>query len=714
MKVLDRSPRLVRFDGFQLDLRAGELRPDSGKTLRLSEQPFRILTMLLEHPGEVLTREEIRQELWPDNTIVEFEHSINAAMNRLRQALGDSGDHPRYIETLARRGYRWMVSVEWIEVGPASDVTPRRWWPWAAALLGALGLGGGILWFVHPAPRNPEPRLTVTPLTASPDPEFGPTFSPDGNQVAFAHHEKGQSESHIYVKLIGTGGAPLRITTGSAHDYSPAWSPDGRYIAFLRELSPEKLAVLLIPALGGPERKIAEVFQGASLTWSPDGNSLVISDHDSPKEPAGLFLLAIDTGEKRRLTSPPFPTLGDCCPSLSPDGRTLAFSRTVDVRTDLYLLAVSDGLKAVGEPKRIELGKLNGYAPIWTEDGREIVFLNSGLSRAELWRIDVSGSASRSAEPQRLGALGENAMRAAISRRGHRLAYTSWSEHSSIWRIAGPGGSKARDEKSSRSVNGDTPFIYSTRNDTSPEFSPDGKRIAFMSNRSGDLEIWICDSDGSNPVQLTSFRGPNTSTPRWSPDGGRIVFDSDAEGKQYDIWVINAGGGKPKRMTTDPANDGNPSWSRDGRWIYFDSFRTGEQQLWKMPEAGGDAIQVTRDGGYAPLESPDGKFIYYTKDLFGTSVWRFPVEGGQPTKVLENLSDYRNLVLTNKGIYFIPSQDRDSSIQFLDFATNHTKRVASFGKPFDAGLTLSPDGGWILYSQVEQVGSELRLVENFR
>ena len=262
-----------------------------------------------------------------------------------------------------------------------------------------------------------------------------------------------------------------------------------------------------------------------------------------------------------------------------------------------------------------------------------------------------------------------------------------------------------------------TPLSSTQREMTLLLSSPDGKKIAFVSNRSGDLEIWVCDSDGSNPVQLTSFRGPHVSTPRWSPDGGRIAFDSDAEGKQFDIWVINASGGKPKRMTTDPANDGNPSWSRDGRWIYFDSFRTGEQQLWKMPEAGGDAIQVTRDGGFAPLESPDGKFIYYTKDLFGASVWRLPVEGGQrPTKVLENLSDYRNLVLTNKGIYFIPSQDRDSSIrsiQFLDFATNHTKRVASFGKPFDAGLALSPDGGWILYSQVEQVGSELRLVENF-
>jgi Tol biopolymer transport system component len=238
---------------------------------------------------------------------------------------------------------------------------------------------------------------------------------------------------------------------------------------------------------------------------------------------------------------------------------------------------------------------------------------------------------------------------------------------------------------------------------------PDGKKIAFMSSRSGNWEIWVCDKDGSNALSLTSFGGPDVTNPRWSPDGERIAFDSDAEG-QYDIWVISANGGKPERMTTHPANDGNPSWSRDGRWIYFDSARTGEQQVWKIPDTGGDAIQVTRDGGFAPLESPDGKFIYYTKALEETSLWRLPVEGGQTTKVLENLSNLSNLVIVNEGIYFVPS---GLSIQFLNLATNQIRPVANFGKPLDS-LALSPDGRWILYTQVDKGGSELRLVENFR
>lgn len=218
-------------------------------------------------------------------------------------------------------------------------------------------------------------------------------------------------------------------------------------------------------------------------------------------------------------------------------------------------------------------------------------------------------------------------------------------------------------------------------------------------------------------MQLTSFGGPEVTNPRWSPDGERIAFDSNVAG-QFDVFVVAANGGKPPRMTSDPANDGNPSWSKDGRWIYFDSARTGEQQVWKMSANGGEAFQVTRDGGFGPVESPDGKLLYYAKALFETSLWRIPVEGGQATRVLESLSSHLNLEIVDGGIYFVPiSTAAGSSIQFLDFAANRIVPVASFERALNqeetSGLAVSPDGKWILYTQVDFRGSELMLVENF-
>jgi Tol biopolymer transport system component/DNA-binding winged helix-turn-helix (wHTH) protein len=718
------TSRFVRFGVFEVDLDKGEVRK-SGLKLRLRGQPFQVLSMLLEHPGEVVTREEFQQRLWTnDETFVDFEHGLNAVVNRLREVLGDSPENPRFIETVPRRGYRWMLPVDGMEdrSSPAAPHHRWRWFPLAIALLLGIGLSAGVLRLFLSSPKSSTPTLTSVPLTALPGYENDPSFSPDGNQVAFTRCDEGKSNSHIYLKLIGTSGPPLQLTNGPASDGNPVWSPDGRFIAFLRDLQ-GRSAVMLIPALGGPERKIAEVFcsvslPGPYLAWSPDGNSLVISDRDAPNEPPGLFLLGIDTGEKRRLTSPLPQERGDSCPAFSPDGRTLAFSRGVDVHAGLYLLGISDELKARGEAKRIALGNLSAIAPAWSEDGREIVFWHVGQEMG-LWRIAVSGSAGRSSEPQRLVALGENACCPAISRRGHRLAYSNAFAHSSIWRIASLGGPRARDEKSAGSINHATPFIFSTRYDLTPQFSPDGKRIAFISSRSGNSEIWVCDRDGSNPVQLTSFRGPMVTTPRWSPDSGRIAFDSDSEG-EFDIWVTRAGGGKPQRMTTDPANDGNPSWSRDGQWIYFDSVRTGEQQVWKIPTDGGEAIQLTWDGGWGPLESPDGKFIYYTKALGATSLWRLPAGGRQASKMLENLSNIQNLAILNEGIYFVPGQSTasGSSIQFLDLATNKIRTVANFGKPLSSGdfggLALSPDGRWILYTLFDQGGAELRLVENFR
>jgi Tol biopolymer transport system component len=600
------------------------------------------------------------------------------------------------------------------------------------ALLAVAAAGASALWFARWKAKAPELALTAVPLTTYPGLQQGATFSPDGNQVAFSWNGDKQDNFDIYVKLIGTAGPPLRLTSDPAPEFSPAWSPDGRFMAFLR-LGPQGTgAVLLIPALGGPERKlVTNMFvpplPGPYLEWSPDGKWLVVSEQASRRGPAALYLLSPETNEKKTLTFPPERSIGDTAPALSPDGRSLVFSRDEDTPVgELYLLALSAELKPVGEPQQLTIGNRGFGRPTWTPDGRGVVFSFGVLGEQGLWRMAAPRSAGQPAEPRRLASLGNNLTDPVISRHGRQLVFTHNLFHSNIWRMAvfvdrASGGLNSPGTLDSGSL-----LISSTRDDGSPQYSPDGTRIAFVSDRSGNDEIWVCGSDGSNSEQITSFAGPDVTTPRWSPDGERIAFDSNAAG-EYDIWVVGVNGGKPVRVTTHPANDGNPSWSRDGRWIYFDSRRTERQQVFKIPANGGEAIQVTQDGGFAPLESPDGKFLYYTKALEGTSVWRVPLDGGQPIKVLEGLSSYINLAIVASGMYFVPVRnlehnrltDKGDSIKFLDFRTGQIRLVANVAKPFNfnagtGGLAISPDGRWILYQQFDQAGSELMFVKDFR
>jgi len=605
---------------------------------------------------------------------------------------------------------------------PAPKQSYRRRLAWTVVLLVVAGMMVA-LWFARSGVKTPESLLTAVPLTTYPGFQTEPSFSPEGSQIAFSWDGPRQDNQDIYVKVVGTAGAPLRLTTDPARDYSPAWSPDGRFIAFLRRLSQEKSALLVIPALGGPERKVGEVsgrfreeeaVGGPFLAWAPESNSLVTCDRDSLTGPDALSLLSIETGEKRKLTFPSPQLFGDSSPAFSADGRTLAFIRSSDYGFgDLYLLPISKGLKPVGEPQRITFENQAASAA-WLEDGRGIVYSQFGLP---ISKINAPGSAGREGKPQALTLPYQNTLGLAASRRGGRLSYAHLIFHRNLWRLPAPllDVSHKANDVIKPGASG-APFIPSTRNDYMPQFSPDGKRIAFVSDRSGNPEIWVCDSDGSNSTQLTSFRGPGVTTPRWSPDSERIAFDSDAEG-ETDIWVIGANGGKPLRMTTHPANDGNPSWSRDGQWIFFDSARTGQQQLWKIPASGGEAIQVTRDGGFAPLESQDGKFFYYVKSLVDTSLWKIPVGGGLGAEVLEGVSDYLDLAIVEGGVVFVPTSNR-ASLQFFSFATNNIRPLANFDRPIalgdSAGLSVSPDGRWILCTHFEQAGSELMLVENFR
>ena len=584
-----------------------------------------------------------------------------------------------------------LVTAPAVSAQPARSV---KRYPIGGGIAGALVLGALAAWYLANR-ATPEIALHAVPLTSYRGHQEFPSFSPDGNQVAFCWDGEKQDNFDIYIKLIGSG-SPLRLTTDPAIDGSPSWSPDGRSIAFLRYIAPGKAAIMSVAALGGQERKLAE-FDGneqdlvdGGLCWSPDGKWLAAGVR------SGIQMASVESGELRKLTNPPSETVGDGFPAFSHDGRALAFCRfkSMDV-SNLYVLPLSDNFQPRGEPRVLPTptGQPVFY-PAWTANDREIVYSATGGSRAHLYRIPASGGGS----PRPLG-LGEGADMPAFSSDGRKLAFVHYFDDANIWRVDLAGKPPVPEQ-----------FIASTSREVFPQYSPDGQRIVFYSDRTGSNQIWVSNADGSNAAPLTSMDATTTGTPRWSPDGRQISFDSNAGGRWH-VYIVRADGGKPRPLTDDHSDNFIASWSRDGKWVYFASQRSGRLEVWKMRPQGGAAVQVTRNGGAAAVESRDGKTLYYSKDP--NSLWQKTLPDGEETQIAGPIYRY-NFAVAEKGIYYTAIEAKSAVLVFRDFATGKVTPILKMAKRPDLGLEVSPDGRFLLYAQLDYSGSDLRLVENFR
>ena len=536
-----------------------------------------------------------------------------------------------------------------------------------------------------------------------------PRLSPDGEKVAYAWAGPDDDNQDIYVKAVGPGTKPLRITEDPAGETSPTWSSDGRQIAFVRESADNTAAIYTIPALGGQERKLVDVVGLARtssgyivpmLSWAPDGEWLAIGEKTSDGAPARIVRFSLATLEKRPLTSPPPESLGDIEPQISPDGRLLAFVRSGARywgNQDVWVQAVSGG-----EARRLTSGQYPyAWALSWTPDGTEIVFSEFNASSGRMARVPLAGGA-----PQPVVGVGENAVGASV--RGNRMVYVQkttsvWD----TWRLPrrGPTRSSVTPER----------FLASSNN---ASYSPDSRKIAFESSRGGNQDIWLSDADGSHRVQLTTLKS-YSGTPRWSPDGRRLVFDS-LEAGNWDLYVVGADGGTPRRLTEEPSEDATGTWSRDGRWIYFHSHRSGRSEIWKVPPDGGTAVQVTRGGGFYAVESEDGRYLYYSKSL-PSGIWRVPLSGGHESEVVKGPVEWEDWALTRRGLYYatarwqVPDRRQEFTIQYLDFSSGRTTPLyRKEGVLFHLSLTVSPDEKWILFGEAPGQQSELMLMENFR
>jgi len=594
----------------------------------------------------------------------------------------------------------------------------RPWLPVIGAaliLLAIFGVGWLLVRTRNRPPVREASRLTVVPFTTYTGFVHAPAFSPDGERVAFAWSGPEEGTDHIYVKLIGENEAQ-RLTKSAAQESTPVWSPNGRWIAFYRSLPGERRGVFLVPAIGGPERKIGEVSEvagwelfGPGLSWHPNGKWLAVADTNSPADLPAIFFLSTETGEKHRLTSPPPDSLGDAEFAVSPDGNRLVFSRAYNSNVqELFMLELAADLRPKAAAKRITWFKRYSGTPAWMPDGRSILFASGSAQNLTLWRMNLAPVKGGSLKPEQLTFGAEGAIEPAVSPQG-RVVYRQFSFDTDIWRL------ELRRAKNGPQAMG-TPkrLIFSTRLDHTPRYSPDGKRIAFASDRSGTDEIWVCDNTGSDAVQLTSFGGPYTADPVWSADGKWIVFQSGS-----DLYRVSAEGGRPNRLPGfgHEVSHGatTAGWQENG--LYSAPDASGVVQVWRRPAAtNGQPLQLTRNGGEFVYESSHPDFIYYLKPTHSDpeirSLWEMPVQGGEEREVLDTVFD-NCFDFVKDGIYFIANQT-SPQVQFLTFATGKLVTVATLPRTVVWGFSVSPDGRSLLYSELVPSRANLMLVEGYR
>jgi Tol biopolymer transport system component len=540
--------------------------------------------------------------------------------------------------------------------------------------------------------------------------KFCPTFSPDGSQIVFAWNgdpESGSKGFDLYVKVIGSENL-LRLTHHPSEYICPAWSPDGTQIAFHR-LSDADTGVYVVPALGGSERKLRSTrtpihaWVYAMISWSPDGKWIAYAEALPPAQYQDLHLLSVETLESRQI-----PRAAKCHnavkPAFSRSGAQLAYScahTPADFEVGIYTVATFGGTSRL-VTTFTGRGTAGGVA--WTDGDKKLIFSHDrfgpGTGLDEITLADGSLRKLPFAQEGRWPV---------ISSKGDKLAYVTSSYHVDIWRkdLLSPQAPAVK-------------LISSTFDQRTPQYSPDGKHIAFESTRGGVREVWMSDADGTHLIQISNFREQLTGTPRWSPDSQKIVFDSRQSG-HAELYIADIAERMPRKLATNITVVYVPSWSHDGKWIYFISGGADPQRrIYRCPANGGDAVLLAAlpvgDFAYGPVESFDGSTVYFATRFRGAQLYAVSLKRVGAATMLKGMplvSLYYLWTVAPGGIYFVPA-DAPKSVRYFDFETSKVREIFKVDRDFDVGLSVSSNARWILYTQVSEEKSDIMLVEHFR
>jgi Tol biopolymer transport system component/DNA-binding winged helix-turn-helix (wHTH) protein len=671
--------RLLRFGNFEVDPRAGELRK-AGMKLKLSGQPFQVLCILLERPGEVTTREELQKRLWP-NTFVDVDHNLNTAINKIREVLGDSAESPRFVETLPRRGYRFIAPVgggvpssgQLAEELPPESEPPRfpqspppaeKSVPRPKRTLTILAtccacvLLVGAGWFAYKKwhanlPATPVQRA-LTRLTSEDGLQTGATWSADGRFIAYASDRGGKFE--IWVQQV-SGGDPIQITKGPAQNWQPDWSPDGKYIAYRSEEGDG--GIYITPALGGAgqQRKIASF--GYSPLWSPDSSRILLQQTGFLGKK--IYVIGLDGSPPREVLTDQERNQTVMFSTWHPDGRRIT-SWVVNEAKNLSSATIPqlwteplDGGPAVETRFPPELQKQieavaatpgvvefrTDFRFAWAPSGNAIYFERTFRGARNVWRMTVDPVTLQAVKVERLTTSPGLDAEFAISRDGSKLAFTSERQQIRGWdvplnanggRITGPGQPVT------------SPGIEAWNFD----LSPDGRKLAVGGDRDGRIGIWLTSVPNGREEPMVPDDAYLRDAPIWSPDGkwaayvrhpasyssntSQVVAWSTESHNEYSVGQKTSNG----RIVYD--------WSRDGKSLLIVQANdpASPPEIWQLPidksKSEPSARRIASDPNYElyqPHMSPNGRWIVfdavsYLSHSAESTLYTIPSAGGPP------------------------------------------------------------------------------------
>jgi DNA-binding winged helix-turn-helix (wHTH) protein/Tol biopolymer transport system component len=726
----------IRFGSFELDANAAELRKN-GTLIRLQPQPLKVLLLLTQHAGQVVTREEIQRCLWSDSTFVDFERGINFSINQIRGALADNAEKPRYIETLPRRGYRFIAEVSHetstiegptvhaygaavghISAGrddanpsPTSEsiapVSPHvslaTMWSRRKIILAVvttaivfLGFAGFALY----RRASGRPRISLENLQIGKLTDEGKVaqlaISPDGRYVAYA--ERDSLESGLRIRQVDTRSEEeiLVPDRSRASFLGLTFSPDGNSIYYVQSNKNGGGFNFLykVPLMGGPPRLLGK-YADTTVSFSPNGQQFAFTEGRSDLDILELRIANADGSGDRLLASIP---AGDANnqygPAWSPDGKTIAVPvmlRGEKVRWALDAVSVADGSVRELYSYAHEIGRA-----VWLPEGDAVLMrFRDQAGSGQLWAIPYPRG-----KPVRLTTDLENYEDFIdITRVGKKVAAIATKQTSNVWIL--PNGDAARGRQITTSAVPLTQVVW----------TPLGKLLT----QSADGQMWLMKSDGSERMHFTTAR--QASSP--AACGQFIVFDSLHE-DTTDLVRVDADGLNPARLFR--GNIGQPSCSPDGHYVFF-SIVLMPNRILRISLEGGNPIEIARSLGYYMQPrlsiSPDGTLLAYAYDLappaIGTKLAVIPVNGGAPLQTFKLPTDASDLRWSPDGrrLQYLLTSSGVTNIWEQALSGGEPKQFTQFTSGRIFGFDWSADGKRLLLARGD-TSSDVVLISNFR